>query len=848
MTLDVWQGFVQDQDGDTVSSAEVEVRLSSDGSLATLYSDNSGNTGKSNPFTTGADGFVQFYTFPDELKITATKGSDTVTFNNVMVGKATRVVNTTHHNTGTDAAAASHPGISVGHVIETNYHDSNRVDGSGARFSYTGTTAVGKAGNWPDTATGKFYDADGKEFDVIEPNVLKYGAAGDYFENGTDDTQAFQTAFVAWYVKGGRAPVCVPPGDYLVKDEITAGVTADGKTVAKHIADGDISQSNPDYGQVVALLGHYKQSWIIVDETFSSTDSNFIDKVVMRYESPSKKITAPVIEGISFYADITRGNRKKCPVAFKGINLNFSVIRDFIARGKEFEWTNTAIHIENINNSYAENWRVKAGYQPTVADMWGAGGQFDIELDGGGDPRISSNDSSDPFANPGDEANSFWDGLYLLLGNGASNNAEMVLTKTASSSAKANNNLLNLDPTFAPPNTSVTGINVSFAPVHGSMTSGNNALTIDSPVLDSDDEGRMVHVFQVGVAGDSEREILSAYIKPGSITSDGKGCELVHSDGTTVANAQTTRNNQPVVFNPGVYIGQSAENIGDGHNNDTTFAGCHVEKSRGTQMLLENVLGCHFLSGKTHGRNAAGNYANQQFSECGYLMVFDTCTNVSFDNWILTWFEGIDSQVGDVFGVRLYGNRNHIRFNSYELFGAADTAHLFDLRGTGSDVALSMGDGLNNIVDWGVGANDRQLFSFASGYGAHNIDVNGKLKLRETGGPNGYEDQLGPYRRTEFGAGSFVTIASGEIECKGSYLIVDTEGDASSDDVDTITNGRPGQEIVIGKNVAGRNVVLKHGTGNLVLPGGTDITLGENRDNVKMIYRDDNNEWYVVGV
>lgn len=708
------------------------------------------------------------------------------------------------------------------------------------------------AGGNETVINGDLYE--GNTFNVLDYIARETGGlvelhkiiAGDFStQDANVGTAGIQQAFIDWFESGTGGMVEIPPGSYLVNDELTAGVTSSGKTVAKHIKDGDLGSSEPPF--TFAVKGEYKQSWIVVDETFSSSDSNFIDQAVIRYESPSKQINAPVIKNISFYAAISRQDRKKCPVAIKAININFSDIRGINARGEENEWPNTAVHIENVNNSYCENWRIKAGLQYTLADMWadGGGGRFDVVDNGSAvtGARIEANDASAPFANPSGETDAFWNDRWLLLGQGASTVADAVMVNTASSGAKVDDNTLDLNTTWAAPQNSA-GINISFEMVWGAMSSGSNALTLEAGALDSDDEGRMVHVFRVGVSGDTEREVLSAYIQPGSISGDGKSCSLVHSDGSTAANAQTTRSRTHVLINPGIYIGQSAENIGDGHNNDTTFVGIHAEKCRGgAQMLLENVLGSHFLSGKAHGRAPTSADFDQQFSETGYLIVTDSCENVSFDNFLLSWVLALEGNSELVSGVRMFGDRNNVKFDNYEFFGAADVARLFRFSTTGSDTRFLIGSGLNNINNWSASANDRQVFETSA---PHQIVVQGDMKLRETGGTEGHTDLLAPYRRQEYGPGQFVEIAGGVIDIIGSFAIVNTEGGASSDDLDTINGGRDGQVLFLTPQFASNAVTVKHNTGNILLPGNADIVLNQTRDILQLVFRGDNNEWYVV--
>ena len=56
-----------------------------------------------------------------------------------------------------------------------------------------------------------------------------------------------------------------------------------------------------------------------------------------------------------------------------------------------------------------------------------------------------------------------------------------------------------------------------------------------------------------------------------------------------------------------------------------------------------------------------------------------------------------------------------------------------------------------------------------------------------------------------------------------SYHDVDTQAGAASDDLDTINGGNIGSFLVLRPENAARTVVLKDGTGNLVLAG--DFTM-----------------------
>jgi len=88
------------------------------------------------------------------------------------------------------------------------------------------------------------------------------------------------------------------------------------------------------------------------------------------------------------------------------------------------------------------------------------------------------------------------------------------------------------------------------------------------------------------------------------------------------------------------------------------------------------------------------------------------------------------------------------------------------------------------------------------------------------------------------------TISSGAITPTGSYISVDTEGDAASDDLDTITatNYRHGDLLIVEAANSARTVVVKDGTGNINAPA--DISLDHAQDKVLMIW--DGSNWQVI--
>lgn len=78
-----------------------------------------------------------------------------------------------------------------------------------------------------------------------------------------------------------------------------------------------------------------------------------------------------------------------------------------------------------------------------------------------------------------------------------------------------------------------------------------------------------------------------------------------------------------------------------------------------------------------------------------------------------------------------------------------------------------------------------------------------------------------------------VSISGGVISVSQTFVSVDTEADAASDDLNTINGGTEGNLLIVIAENAARTVVLKDGTGNLKLAG--DCTLDNSEDTVTLI-------------
>jgi hypothetical protein len=101
-------------------------------------------------------------------------------------------------------------------------------------------------------------------------------------------------------------------------------------------------------------------------------------------------------------------------------------------------------------------------------------------------------------------------------------------------------------------------------------------------------------------------------------------------------------------------------------------------------------------------------------------------------------------------------------------------------------------------------------------------------------------------RNLRVSAETELTIATGAITATQSHHTIDTEADAASDTLETISGGVTGQLYLFGASNDARSVIVDCGTGNIECPGDEDFTLAEDDDYFVTIY--DGANHVVVGV
>lgn len=92
-----------------------------------------------------------------------------------------------------------------------------------------------------------------------------------------------------------------------------------------------------------------------------------------------------------------------------------------------------------------------------------------------------------------------------------------------------------------------------------------------------------------------------------------------------------------------------------------------------------------------------------------------------------------------------------------------------------------------------------------------------------------------------------LTISTGAITVTQFRHTIDTEGDAASDDLDTVNGGTTVNLVILRAENDARTVVVKHNTGNIWLSGGADISLDNIEDAIMLAWDATNSKWFDVG-
>ena len=117
-------------------------------------------------------------------------------------------------------------------------------------------------------------------------------------------------------------------------------------------------------------------------------------------------------------------------------------------------------------------------------------------------------------------------------------------------------------------------------------------------------------------------------------------------------------------------------------------------------------------------------------------------------------------------------------------------------------------------------------------YVDRNLNVIGRTKSRITA------------KDLVFDEGPELTIDTGKITITHSFHTVDTESDASSDNLDQIIGGENGQILILKPANAGRTVVVRSGIRNIYTSGDTNFSMDDGHDTSVLMNHD--SDWYLI--
>ena len=121
-------------------------------------------------------------------------------------------------------------------------------------------------------------------------------------------------------------------------------------------------------------------------------------------------------------------------------------------------------------------------------------------------------------------------------------------------------------------------------------------------------------------------------------------------------------------------------------------------------------------------------------------------------------------------------------------------------------------------------------------YVKRNLNVKGKTKSRVTAKDLIFEKGPELTIDEEVGRG-YVTITH-------SFHQIDTESNASSDDLDTIYGGHNGQILILKPANGNRTVVIRHDEGNIITSDGSNFSMDDLNDTA--IFFRDNDKWFLL--
>ncbi len=213
-------------------------------------------------------------------------------------------------------------------------------------------------------------------------------------------------------------------------------------------------------------------------------------------------------------------------------------------------------------------------------------------------------------------------------------------------------------------------------------------------------------------------------------------------------------------------------------------------------------------------------------------------TNIEMSGATILWAKGADIASGTTIDLSA-ADGNYIDITGTTAITGLGTVQAGALFALQFDGALTLTHNDTTLILWGAdittAAGDVALFI---------SEGSGNFRLINYKKDNGLQPH--PWVGSE-DAGE-LTIATGAVTPTGSNHSIDTEADASTDDLDTLTatDVPDGARVTISIEDDGRNVVVKHATGNILLPNNEDVTLDVTDDTIELMFSAALSNWIQI--
>lgn len=236
------------------------------------------------------------------------------------------------------------------------------------------------------------------------------------------------------------------------------------------------------------------------------------------------------------------------------------------------------------------------------------------------------------------------------------------------------------------------------------------------------------------------------------------------------------------------------------------------------------------------------------------------------DNSVTAGVTGINVRSGATYGV--VGMANEIKGCATPVANASNTttAFLVTTDASNGNVVQTIGVSRELVFDAGSTSNPMRLKSssanaylvIATSVGSTTIgNQNGDIILQSQGTTHKVWAQMSGGVNGPLQAGvttldriiapviSTLTIAGGIVTVTGSHHLINTESNAATDDLDTINGGTAGALLVLQASNDARTVVVKNGTGNILLSG-SDFSMDSANDILVLFYSSVPAKWVEI--